>query len=110
MGGSIVMSLVCFLCGGVFLAIGQWARRRKEPMHFYSGTEVAPEEIRDIPAYNRANARLWSVYSLPYFLSAVIGIRYPGFAGILVGLSCMPGIFFLLFSYHRIYRKYATKP
>lgn len=110
MNGNIVMVLVCFLCGAIFLSIGQWARRRKDPMHFYSGSTVSPDEIQDIPAYNRANGRLWSFYSLPYFLAGVIGIHRPGLAAILIGVSCFPGIFFLVAVYHRIYRKYSTKP
>ena len=35
--------------------ISLWAFRRKTPMHFWAGATVKPEEINDIPAYNRAN-------------------------------------------------------
>ena len=110
MGASIVMFVICTLCGGIFFSIGQWAQRSSKPMHFYSGTTVSPDEIRDIPAYNRENARMWKIYSLPYFGAAILGIRNPGLSAVLIGVACLPGIIVLVSAYQRIYRKYAVKP
>ena len=63
MAGKIIMWIVCFGCGALFVGIGVFAWRRKEPMWFYSGTEVDPASITDVPAYNRANAVMWMTCS-----------------------------------------------
>ena len=68
--GIILMTFVNLMCAGIFYGIGVWAQKRKDPMHFYSGTTVDPKTISDVPAYNRENARLWKQYSIPFWLSA----------------------------------------
>ena len=72
--GIIIMTFVSILCGVMFYGIGIWAMKRKNPMHFYSGTSIDPGTISDIPAYNAENAKLWKQYSVPYFLSGILAI------------------------------------
>ena len=104
--GMIIMMLCNFLCGGAFLGIGIWAKKRKDPMHFYSGTKVDPRSIADIPAYNRVNGRMWMIYSVPFWLSGVIAFFHVGAAAIIMGLACVPGFLWLIFQYKRICREY----
>lgn len=68
--GIVLMTFVNLMCAGIFYGIGVWAQKRKDPMHFNSGTTVDPKTISDVPAYNRENARLWKQYSLPFWLCA----------------------------------------
>ena len=69
--GIILMTFINLLCAGIFYGIGVWAKNRKDPMHFYSGTTVDSRTISDIPAYNLENAKLWRTYSVPFFFCAV---------------------------------------
>ncbi|MGI6727032.1 MAG: hypothetical protein ACOX4P_00510 [Anaerovoracaceae bacterium] len=109
--GNIIYVLTCCLCGVVFSGIGIYAYKKKTPMHFWSGTTVHSEEITDIKAYNRENAIMWIVYSLFFFLSGIMGLfdKTTFYAGILLILSCFPGIFVLILNYLRIERKYKVK-
>ena len=72
--GLIIMCAVCFGCAGIFSAVASWAERKTDPMHFYSGTTVDPSTISDIPAYNHANARMWRIYSTPYWIAGILEI------------------------------------
>ena len=104
--GMIIMLLCNLLCGGAFVGIGIWAKKRKDPMHFYSGTTVDPKTVSDIPAYNRANARMWFAYSVPFWLSAVLSFFHVGAAAIIMSAACMPGFLWLIFCYKQICKKY----
>ena len=80
----IVTPLAAFFTG-----LGIYAMRRKKPMWFYSGSEVKPWQIRDIPAYNRANGIMWLVFSLGFWAAAVLGLFDVPAAGILVMVTCL---------------------
>ena len=97
----IVAPLAAFFTG-----IGVYARKRKKPMWFWSGSEVKPWQIRDIPAYNRANGWMWIIYSLGFWASAILGLINVPAAGILVMVVCVLGIPGLVITYNRIYKKY----
>lgn len=98
----IIMVLCDLLCGGIFVVMGIWAIRRKDPMHFYSGTTVDPSTISDIPAYNRANAQMWMIYSIPFWVSAVVAFFHLGASAIIMGVACVPGFLWLVYRYRRI--------
>ena len=46
--GKIIMCIVSFGCGILFLAIGSYAKRLEKPMWFWSGSEVEASKITDI--------------------------------------------------------------
>ena len=113
--GIIMMLCISFGCGALFFGLGLWAQRSKNPFGFWTGKEVKTEFIPDIPAYNRENAKMWKIYSTPYFLScvfSVVGIWLPGFNWFSVTLlfaACTLGIGWLIWQYKKIYRKYSIK-
>lgn len=75
-------------------------------MNFWAGDKIATDKIRDIAAYNRANARMWCVYGALWVLAGVAALFSAPAAGFLCILLGFFGIFALLYCYHRIYRKY----
>lgn len=89
-----------------FTGIGVYAMRRKKPMWFWSGSEVKPWQIRDIPAYNRSNGIMWIGYALGFWASAILGILNVPVAGVLLAVWCLGGIPALIIVYQRIYKKY----
>ena len=114
--GSIVLTLCGFGCGGLFTAIASWAERRKDPMHFWSGSVVDPKTITDIPAYNKANARMWKRYAAPYWLTGWCGLagflnyEVTAWVGILLtGVASTVGIVWLIWSYKRIEKQYKVQ-
>ena len=89
-----------------FTGLGVYAMRRRKPMWFWSGSEVKPWEIKDIPAYNRANGWMWIVYSLGFWAAALLGLLHVPAAGLFMTLWCLGGIPVLVLAYKRIYKKY----
>lgn len=104
---NIIFAATSFLCSLIFGVIALWAFKRKEPMHFWSGTTVSAEEIRDIPSYNRANGWMWTIYTLCIFVTAILSFFSIKIAAILLVIICIPGIGVLIFAYNRIYKKYS---
>ena len=110
--GVIIMTLASLLCAGSFYGIGIWAQKRETPMHFYSGTTIDPKTVSDIPAYNKANARMWKQYSIPYWLCALCSLggifteKAVAASAIIMTIACTAGIAWLLWRYRKIAREY----
>ena len=113
--GIILMTFVNLMCAGVFYGIGVWAQKRKDPMHFYSGTTLDPKTISDIPAYNHENAKLWKTYSVPFWLCAMCSLAsmwvepLMTVSIVVLVLGCTLGGGWLVWKYHRILKKYQVK-
>ena len=97
----IVAPLAAFFTG-----IGVYARKRKKPMWFWSGSEVKPWQIQDVSAYNKANGWMWIVFSLVFWAAALLSLFDTPAAGILLVVGCLVGIPGLVIAYGRIYRRY----
>ena len=110
--GAIIMALCCGGCAITFNVIALCARKSQKPFGFWSGIKVDPAKVPDILAYNRANSRMWDLYSIPFWLAAVLSCFGDGFltaSAILLSLACFPGMFFLVFRYRKIEKQYMTK-
>ena len=110
--GTIILTAFCFAGGAVFFGIGVYAGRKKGPMNFWAGEQIAPESVTDIPSYNRQNALMWKWYSLSYFLTglcALLSIWSRGWNYICLGtlvLGCCGGMIAVICRYRNIRRKY----
>ena len=110
--GAIIMAISCFGCALTFVVIAHWAKKSKKPVNFWSGTKVPADKVTDVMGYNRANATMWSIYSVPYWLAGLIGCF--GFmddvfmmaSAIILSISCFPGMFLLIAGYRKIERTY----
>ena len=89
-------------CGAGFTLLGVYAWRRKKPMWFWSGSTVEEAQIADVPAYNRANGRMWLAFSLSFWASAILGFWSEALATALVAGDCLVGVPVLALAYHRI--------
>ena len=103
---NLVFLIIMIPCAAAFTGIGVYAMKRKKPMWFWSGSEVKPYEIRDIPAYNRANGWMWIGYALGFWAAAALSLLNVPAAGLLVAVWCLGGIPVLVLGYNRIYKKY----
>lgn len=90
----------------LFDGLGAYAWRRQEPMWFWTGTHVNPDTVSDIRAYNRANAIMWWVYALPYWVAALLNRRWPETAAQVVALAATAGLVLLVLTYLFIRRRY----
>ena len=103
---NVFFAFICLLCALIMGALALWAFKRKDPMHFWAGSAVKPEEITDIPAYNRANGLMWAVYAACLVMTAVVALLNVTVATVLLLIICIPGILVLIIAYRRIYNKY----
>lgn len=106
--GNIIFATICWLCSLIFGVIALWAFKRKDPMHFWSGSTVKPEEIADIPSYNRANGLMWAIYTLCMVVTGILSLFNIITGAILLVVICVPGIVILIVVYNRIYNKYRS--
>lgn len=104
LGTFIPVILVVLL----FVGIGIYSLKKKTPMHFWAGTIVKPEEIRDIKAYNRANGIMWIIYGLSYLLIIPLEILFGDFWDIIISILAIPGLIVLVLCYNHIYKKYKS--
>ena len=102
----IIWIIITLPCSVVFTALGIYAWNRKKPMWFWSGSTVREYEITDVPAYNRANGKMWLAYSSVFWLSLILGIFNVSVAGIVLAVGCLGGIPVLVFVYGKIYARY----
>lgn len=102
----IVFDIIVLLSVLIFAGVGIWALIRKTPMHFWAGTTVNPETITNIKKYNRAHAIMWFCYCIPLVISMLVAPFSMGIAGIIAGAGVVVGLFFLVFAYSKIKRKY----
>ena len=106
---SIICFIVSFACGALFYGIGDYAKKLKTPMHFWSGSKVQTLEIKDVKNYNKENCIMWKLYSLSYFIAGILGFLNLIFFAIILTLNCTIGLFLLILSYKKIYKKYQIK-
>jgi len=103
---NIFFAAICWLCSLSFGVIAIWAFKRKDPMHFWSGSTVRPEEIINIPAYNRANGLMWTIYTVGMVVTGILSLINILISVILLAIICVPGTIILIIVYNRIYNKY----
>lgn len=106
--GNIIFAAICCLCSLIFGVIALWAFKRKDPMHFWSGTTVRPEEITDIPSYNRANGLMWTIYTICMVITGIFSLFSILTGAVLLIILCIPGTVVLIVAYNRIYNKYKS--
>jgi hypothetical protein len=105
---NIMFAAICWLCSLIFGAIALWAFKRRDPMHFWSGSTVRPEEITDIPSYNRANGFMWGIYAAFMALPGILSLFSIAVGAVLLVIVCVPGMVVLIIAYNRIYNKYRS--
>lgn len=90
----------------LFTAIGVYAWRREKPMWFWADSAPDPATLTDIPAYNRANGKMWLAYSLIFWLSAPVCLVNETVGGLLMAILALAALPLLAAAYKKIYRKY----
>lgn len=75
MGAAIISGFIYLLCGAVMLIIGVSQRKSKTPVGFYTGeTPPKPEELSDVPAWNRKHGAMWIGYGALLVLCWIAGL------------------------------------
>ena len=68
----VVQLFVCILLNVTFGGIAVFAFLSKNPINFWAGQIIKPEQVNNVKSYNRANGIMWSLFDLPIFAAAVL--------------------------------------
>ncbi|MBR4335444.1 MAG: hypothetical protein IKP74_03220 [Clostridia bacterium] len=88
----------------ILLGVAIFAWTRRTPVWFYAG--IPSPTVTDVRAFNRANGIAWALFSLPFFAAAGVGVVHRLAAAGIILAGCLFGIPLLVFSYHKICKKY----
>ena len=103
--GEFVAIIMVVTFGGVTL----WCFFSKDPVNFWAGDEIKPEEISDIRKYNNINGIMWAVFTVPQLAAAVIMPFNSTLAGMLLTVCGVGGIIPAMFVYKAVEKKYRKK-
>ena len=106
MAGTIIWCVTVFGCAVLFVGLGIYAKGLKKPMWFWAGTEVDPNSITDVKAYNAENAKMWMWYSLWYWVAGFAWFWSEGIALAAMILGSSVGIGMLIHTFQKIEKKY----
>ena len=106
MAGRIIGFICYFMCAAAFWGIAKFGKDSKDPISFWSGDTSLKGKVKDVPAYNREMARVYTIYGWAYFAAAVGGAIHP-IAGVVIMLADLAAIFFVYRAYKKILSKYS---
>lgn len=106
MAGRIIGFICYMLCAIPFWAIAKFGKDGKDPISFWSGDTSLKGKVKDVPAYNREMAKVYTIYGWAYFAAAVGGAIHP-IAGVVIMVLALVGIVFVYRVYKKILAKYS---
>lgn len=97
----------------IMVGIGIHQLKSRMPVGFYTGEKPPkPEEIRDVPAYNKRHGWMWISYGLGMLVSWTAG-AFTGNVlvfGILFPAEIFGGLFLMLYLHHKWLSQYKVQP
>ena len=107
MGGKIICAISFLMCAVPWWGIAKFGKDGKDPISFWSGDASLKGKVKDIPAYNREMAKVYTIYGWAMFAS-VIGAMVHVVAGLVImGLDITVGLFLVYRAYKKILAKYS---
>lgn len=111
---SIVMAIIGFFLGATLTILGVYALLVKHPVTFLGGKKIDPSKVSDVRKYNLANAKMWLLFSIPFWLAGIVGLfndygnvySYIYLLLLIVGSSF--GLMRVLLTYQKIASKYIS--
>lgn len=106
MAGRIISFISYFMCAAAFWGIATFGKHSKDPISFWSGDASLKGKVKDVAAYNREMAKVYTVYGWAYFAAAVGGAIHP-IAGVVIMALDLIAIIFVYRAYKKILSKYS---
>ncbi len=111
-GATIIMGISLGFCALVMIVIGVRQMKSETPVGFYTGARaIKPEEITDIPAWNRKHGIMWIVVGSLFVAVWVVGLFADGMVSLILMIAvtvlCIPG---LLLYHHLLTKRYRIDP
>lgn len=81
--------------GIIFSGLAYYASRKKDAMWLWPGTKINAERLKDVGRFNRSVALTWGVYSLLYWISAVVAFFSPHISDLIITWAATLGLLLL---------------
>ena len=102
-----IIGFICYmLCAIPFWVIAKFGKDSKDPMSFWTGDTSLKGKVKDVAAYNREMAKVYTIYGWAYFAAAVGGAVHP-IAGVVIMVLDLIAIVFVYRAYKKILSKYS---
>jgi len=82
MEGAVLGFIIWSICGSFFIGLGIYALYSQKAIGFWAGQEVG--EVTDIKKYNKAMAKLFSVFGIGFVLLGIPLLGGQNSAGIVI--------------------------
>ena len=106
MAGRLISFICYMLCAIPFWVIAKYGKDSKDPMSFWTGDTSLKSKVKDVAAYNREMAKVYTIYGWAYFAAAVGGAIHP-IAGVAIMVLALVGIVFVYRAYKKILERYS---
>ncbi len=106
MAGRIISFICYMMCAIPFWVIAKFGKDGKDPISFWAGDTSLKGKIKDVAAYNREMAKVYTIYGWAYFAAAVGGAIHP-LAGVAILVLDLIAIVFVYRAYKTILAKYS---
>lgn len=83
------------MLGIIFSGLAYYAYRKKGAMWLWPGTQTNAERLKDVGRFNRSVALTWGIYSLLYWIAAVVAFFNPDLSDLLITWAATFGLLLL---------------
>ena len=98
--------LINFVCAAIFSLLAYSCFISRRPVSFWSGDKITKDQVTDVRKFNMANAVLWAIYSLFYWIACVCGFVNSKVSIIITIVGLTVGFVGLLIGYNIIKRRF----
>jgi len=105
---DLTSAITLWVVGFIYGVSAFLLSRMRKPFPFYTGVSIPPEMITDIPAYNRANGKMWTVYSGIHLIAGFLALLNSTLGFIIFGLLIIPGLIIMFPIHKRILSKFKS--
>jgi len=99
-------AVFCWMVALIYGVTALWLSKRRKPFPFFTGVSIPAEVLIDVRAYNRANGKMWAVYSIVHVVAGLLALASSTLGFVLLGLLILPGLVILFTIHKRIFNRY----
>ena len=107
MGGKIICAISFLMCAVPWWGIAKFGKDGKDPISFWSGDASLKGKVKDVAAYNREMAKVYTIYGWAYFAAVPGAVAHPLVGVAIMGLDITVGLFLVYRTYKKILAKYS---
>ena len=101
-------AVICWIMAITYGVVALVLSRMRRPFPFLTGVIIPAEMITDVRAYNRANGKMWAIFSVIHVVVGVLALFSSALGFVLLGLLFVPGLIVMFHFHKRIFNRFKT--